>query len=265
MDLKQTYEIKEIHESWEDVYRSNPFQDRLNEALLRRFLKLLRPPPGAQLLDAGCGVGYHTLAFARHGLRCTGVDISAGILEEAGRNAARAGLNGRVAFRNQPLERLDFPSGTFDVVHCRGVLMHIPEWEKALAELCRVLKPGGKIVLLEANTAALEARLVRLLRRLRKARSRVVATPGGLEFWSEKDGQPFVVRVADLTYLTGRLKRLGVRPLHRIATEFWDIYRFPAGVCRNAVIGFNRLWFALGLPAAWSMGNAVLGEKEGAS
>jgi SAM-dependent methyltransferase len=207
-------------------------------------------------------VGYHTLAFAREGFRCTGVDISEGILQEAERNAARAGLADRVSFRSQKLECLDFEDGEFDVVHCRGVLMHIPKWENALAELCRVLKPGGNIVLMESNTTAVEARLVRLARRLRRPRSRLVETPAGPEFWSDQDGQPFVVRIADVDYLARRLKHFGVRATHRFGTEFWDIYRFPSGVVRNTAIRFNHLWFALGLPSSLSMGTGIIGQKE---
>src|SRR5438105_5757676 len=241
MDLKQTYENKEIHRSWEDAYRSNPLQDQLNALVRKRVLKLLEFGPRPQLLDAGCGVGYHTLAFARHGFRCTGVDISEAILNEAERNAVQAGLGDRVSFRNQKLESLDFDDGVFDVVHCRGVLMHIPQWENALAELCRVLKPGGKIVLMESNAGAVEARVVRVLRRLRRSKSRLVETPAGPEFWSDKDGQPFVVRIADVDYLTGRLKHFGVRTIHRFGTEFWDIYRFSRGILRNSAIRFNHL------------------------
>lgn len=261
MELKATYEDRRVHEGWESVYRSNPLQDRFNEALLDRNLAKLGAAPGGLFLDAGCGVGYHSLALARRGYQVVGVDISETILATARANAARMGLEGRVRFECQSLERLPYPAGTFDAIHCRGVLMHIPAWEAALAELCRVLKPGGKLLLLESNTASVEATLVGWLRGFRKTASRVVETPGGPEFWSEQDGIPFLVRITDIDYLRKLLRDHGVTVTQRLASEFWDIFRFPAGLARSAAIHFNRLWFALNLPASASVGNSILGEK----
>ncbi|MCI0463523.1 MAG: class I SAM-dependent methyltransferase [Gemmataceae bacterium] len=261
MILKDTYEQDGIHAGWEAAYRGNPLQDRLNAVVLDRILACVRPPRDALFLDAGCGVGYHTLAIARRGYRCAGIDISESILEQAERNLACAGLACRVSFRSESLEDLSFAEDTFDVIHCRGVLMHIPDWERALAQLCRVLKPGGKIVVLESNTDAVETALVRLVRQVRAPRSRLTRTPGGLEFWAEKDGLPMVTRIADVAYLVERLRVLGVRPLRRLATEFWDVHRFAAGFWRDLAIRFNRLWLALRLPAGPSIGNAVIGEK----
>ena len=51
-----------------------------------------------------------------------------------------------------------------------------------------------------------------------------------------------MVRVANIASLSGQMQRCGVRLLYRFATEFWDIYRFPAGLYRNTVIRFNHLW-----------------------
>jgi ubiquinone/menaquinone biosynthesis C-methylase UbiE len=259
--LKEVYERAEIHDDWEAVYRANPLQDHLNERMLERTLAYLQPAPQALFLDAGCGVGYHSLAIARRGFRCIGVDISETILERARRNGSRAGLDDHVSFHAENLEDLSFADGHFDFVHCRGVLMHVPQWERALEQLCRVLKPGGRLVILEANTTALETWLVRFIRLLRRGRSEVVRTPGGFEFWAEKDGQPCVTRIARIGYLQERLRANRVTPLRRFASEFWDINRFAPGFRRNLAIRFNRWWFRWRLPAGLSMGNAVIGEK----
>ncbi len=261
MDLKQTFERHEVHNAWESVYRGNPLQDRFNSLIWDRILAHIRPGPSAVFLDAGCGVGYHCLAVAGRGYRCVGVDISECVLKEAQHNASQARLADRATFACEKLERLSFATGTFDVVHCRGVLMHIPEWEKALEELCRVLKPGGKLVILESNTTSVEAYVAGALRLARKPASRLSRTPGGLEFWSEQEGRPFVTRITRVSHLTGRLREFGVTPVKRFATEFWDINRFPAGATRNLAVTFNRLCFTLRLPAFLSMGNAILGSK----
>ena len=262
-DLRETYAKPEIHQAWESVYRSNPRQDRLNDLLLERVLRLVAPPPAARFLDAGCGVGDHTIRIAQRGFRCVGVDISQTVLQHAQRNAQAAGVAPLVRFSQQALEELSFADGSFEVVHCRGVLTHVPHWERALSHLCRVLKPGGSIVIFELNRRSLEANIVMLARRLMKRSSTLVVTPGGWEFWSEENGSPFVMRIFNLQHVLEQLEQNRIVLTHRFASEFWDINRLPSGFMRNLGILFNRVWFSSRLPAAWSSGNALIGSKAG--
>jgi len=261
MELKDTYADRQIHEEWESVYRASGYQSDFNDRMMDRIVGLLKPPPESLFLDAGCGIGDHSARIGRHGLRCIGVDISDAILEDARRKISRDGLDGMISFQTEKLEQLSFPDEHFDFVHCRGVLMHIPEWERALRELCRVLKPGGKLVLIEANSSSVEARLVRLVRHIAVRKSNLIETPGGSEFWSTRDCNPFVVRIANIQYLRQTLESWNLKVVHRFATEFWDINRFPAGWLRNGIIAFNRAWFSSRLPASLSVGNALIAEK----
>ena len=261
MELKDTYADRAIHEGWESVYRANTYQSDFNDRIMNRIMGLLQPPPGSLFLDAGCGTGDHSARIARHGLRCIGVDISETILEDAREKMAREGLDERVSFRAEKLEQLSFADDHFDFVHCRGVLMHIPDWERALGELCRVLKPGGKLVVIESNLSSIEARLVRLARRLSRRKSNLVETPGGWEFWSDRGGHPFVARIANIKFLCNCLELSKMKVVCRIPTEFWDINRFPRGWVRTGIIAFNRIGFSSGLPASLSVGNAIMAEK----
>jgi len=261
MELKDTYADRSIHEKWESVYRTSTYQSDFNDRIMDRIMGLLKPPPASLFLDAGCGVGDHSARIGRHGLHCIGVDISETILENARENISRQGLEETVSFRSEQLEQLSFDDNHFDFVHCRGVLMHIPDWERALGELCRVLKPGGKLIVIEANQSSIEARLVGLARVVSRRKSKLVRTPGGLEFWSDQGGNPFVVRMANIPYLCSFLKSSNMRIFSKFATEFWDINRFPRGFIRNGIIAFNRAWFSLGLPASLSAGSAVVSEK----
>jgi 2-polyprenyl-3-methyl-5-hydroxy-6-metoxy-1,4-benzoquinol methylase len=258
--LKETFARSEVHDKWESVYRNNPRLDRFNEALLDRLVRELPPPSAARLLDAGCGVGYHTLAFARRGYACVGIDVSPGVVAQAEHNRAAAGLDGRASFACEAIEELAFADGSFDVVHCRGVLMHVPEWRRALRQLCRVVKPGGRLVVIEGCSTSLESWLVRLLRTVRRGRSVVHDVPGGLEFWAEQDGLPIVTRVARVSALVREMADCGLTLRKRFATEFWDVNRFPAGLARRLAIDFNRLSFAR-VPASLSMGNALIASK----
>jgi ubiquinone/menaquinone biosynthesis C-methylase UbiE len=107
------------------------------------------------------------------------VDISENVLETARRDAALRGLASRTSFVCQALEDLTFDDDTFDAVHCRGVLMHIPQWEKALASLCRVLKPGGRIAIMEGNDKSLEMAIVLAVRKVQARNSKMIKTEGG--------------------------------------------------------------------------------------
>ena len=261
MKLVKTYSEEAVHTGWVDAYRSDKVQDAFNERIMDRILNFVKPAPDALILDAGCGTGNHTTRILRRGYRCVAVDISHHIQATAAERLDKMGLGGKAMMTTHALEELGFKDGAFDVIHCRGVLMHIPEWEQALASLCRVLKPGGHIVILEANHRSVETALVRVVRAVRSNRSEVRRTDGGLEFWSQQGGHPFVARVANLDYLQQLLLGHGVNVEKRFATEFWDLNRFPAGLFRSAATRFNQAWFSLHLPASLSVDNAIIGVK----
>jgi ubiquinone/menaquinone biosynthesis C-methylase UbiE len=262
--LKDTYEQPEIHEKWESVYRRGPLQGKFNDRLMDRIMEQLSLEPNALFLDAGCGTGDHSIRIARHGFRCVCVDLSDNVLAKARKNVFESGYASKVTFHCESLENLSFSDTSFDVVHCRGVLMHIPAWEKALYHLCRVLKPGGKIVVMECNHRSLDTLLALIVRKLTKRRSQMVRTPGGIEFWSERDNNPFLARIANVKSLIQTLKVHKIDSIQRFGAEFLDINRFPRGIVRDSVIRLNILCFGLQIPANLSVGNVVIGQKQSA-
>jgi len=101
---------------------------------------------GDRMLEVGCGIGTDALQFARAGARVTGVDASQKSLEMA---RQRFELNGLQAeFLQADAERLPFENGTFDFVYSHGVLHHTPAPERAVAEILRVLRPGGSALVM---------------------------------------------------------------------------------------------------------------------
>jgi SAM-dependent methyltransferase len=265
--LKETYARTEIHDEWESLYRGNPLLDRINDRQMDRIIRALGVRQGSIVLDAGCGVGDHTLRIARRGYRCVGVDISRHILAQARVRVAREGLDSRVQLLCLALEDLPFPPDTFDAIHCRGVLMHVPDWQKALSNLCRVLKRGGRIAILEDNDRSLHAALVLVARRLpwRESKSALVRSPDGLEFWSNEAGSPFVYRMASIAGLRSRLRRDGLVVTERFPTSLIDVAVLPAGFVRNTAIRINQLATLAGVPAALCKGNGLIAEKKFAS
>lgn len=113
------------------------------------LLERAAPAPGERVLDIACGTGLVSLAAARavgpQG-RVVGVDISARMVEAARERAGRAGL-AQASFERMDAEHLELPGAGFDVVTCALGLMYLPEPERAVREMLRVLRPGGRLVL----------------------------------------------------------------------------------------------------------------------
>jgi SAM-dependent methyltransferase len=112
----------------------------------RTFLPFLIPHlrPGLDVLDAGCGVGSIALdlASAIAPGRMTGIDADAGQVEAALRSAAERGVE-NASFGTGSILDLPFADASFDVVYANAVLQYVREPVRALAELRRVLRPGG--------------------------------------------------------------------------------------------------------------------------
>jgi ubiquinone/menaquinone biosynthesis C-methylase UbiE/AcrR family transcriptional regulator len=110
---------------------------------LRELLSLAGPVPGSRHLDVGCGNGAATIAVASaYRLDATGVDLDPGQIALA---RAAAG-DGPVRFLEADATHLPFPDSGFDVVTSSKATHHIPTWLGALAEMARVLRPGGHLV-----------------------------------------------------------------------------------------------------------------------
>lgn len=107
------------------------------------MLALLPPVAGLQVLDAGCGTGWYAEQLLTRGAQVTGVDSSARMLAYA-----RTRLGDRAALHQVDLAAppLPFPDARFDVVLCALVLHYLRELTPTLAELRRVLVPGGTLL-----------------------------------------------------------------------------------------------------------------------
>lgn len=133
--------LPEVYRHWR-TSRLGTITDALEEALL---LELIESPAGLRILDAGCGDGALATALAGHGADVTGVDADPGMLTAARARAEAMGLP--VAFVEGDIRALPFPDASFDVIVAVTVLCFVPDTPRAVCEMARVLRPGGRIVI----------------------------------------------------------------------------------------------------------------------
>ncbi|MBN2361855.1 MAG: class I SAM-dependent methyltransferase [Deltaproteobacteria bacterium] len=101
---------------------------------------------GARVLEVGCGIGAGAVYLARErNCQVTAVDRSPQMIEWAKKRAAGAGVGYRIEFQVASVDRLPFDDGAFDVVVAESVLSFIDDKDGAIAELVRVVKPGGRV------------------------------------------------------------------------------------------------------------------------
>jgi SAM-dependent methyltransferase len=116
-----------------------------SEETLHSLLTLLPLSPDQRWLDVACGPGLVARAMAPKVASVVGVDVTPAMVELARAEAAAAGL-ANVEFRLGDVGRLDLPDDAFDGAICRFAFHHIPVPGRVLAEMARVVRPGGWVV-----------------------------------------------------------------------------------------------------------------------
>jgi ubiquinone/menaquinone biosynthesis C-methylase UbiE len=131
-------------ESWVDFVRKGKdyYRDELNNPA---FFSLLGSVDGQLVLDLACGEGYNTRKLARKGAVVTGVDFSHRLIDLAKAEEAKVRL--KIDYHLSDAARLkEFSADHFDIVTCFMAMQDIENYEKAMSEVCRVLKAKGRFV-----------------------------------------------------------------------------------------------------------------------
>jgi demethylmenaquinone methyltransferase/2-methoxy-6-polyprenyl-1,4-benzoquinol methylase len=170
------------------------------------------PRPGQRVLDVACGTGLVSFALARHGCEVIGVDQSEPMLGVARAGLARApDLARRVSFVAGQAERLPFGDGEFDALSFTYLLRYVDDQSATLRELARVVKPGGRIGMVEFGVPA-----VAPLRALWRVQTRAVL--------------PLVGRLVSPAWLeVGRFLGPSIEDLHAREPDLGTLWR-AAGI-----------------------------------
>ncbi|SDE20945.1 class I SAM-dependent methyltransferase [Auraticoccus monumenti] len=183
-----------LYHDWEsgsyDEKWSISFDQRCTDYARDRFTAVagVPPRPYGRSLEIGAGTGFFTLNLMLAGLieHGTVTDISAGMVEVALANAGRLGLD--VEGQVVDAERLPFPDDSFDLVVGHAVIHHLPDVASAFAEIARVLRPGGRVVICGEPTRV-GHRVARRLSSLTWSATRALTRLRPLRSWARPEAE----------------------------------------------------------------------------
>jgi ubiquinone/menaquinone biosynthesis C-methylase UbiE len=174
-----------------------------NEAALSLLVDAAAPSASHHTLDVACGPGTVVAAFAARVRRAVGIDATAAMLDQGRKLAAEKSLQ-NVEFREGSVYALPFADQSFDVVSCRFAFHHFEDPWRAFAEMVRVCRIGGRIVLCDAMASDDPVKAAGLNR-------------------MERHRDPSTVEFRTLGYLVGLFAGAGLPPptqaFYRVAAE----------------------------------------------
>ncbi|MBC8031972.1 MAG: class I SAM-dependent methyltransferase [Pyrinomonadaceae bacterium] len=141
---------------------------------------------GLKVLEIGCGLGTDGAQFAEAGADYTGVDLTDAAVALARRRFELSDLPGKL--QTADAENLDFADESFDLVYSHGVLHHTPDTQKAIDEVHRVLRPGGRAVVMLYHRDSYNYRVNISI--LRRAGARLLNSETGVKLVHRMTGEP---------------------------------------------------------------------------
>ena len=137
----QSY-FESVAGDWERI-RKSYFDDRVTSLAIEKLL-----PHNLTVADIGCGTGSLTFELARFARKVIGVDLSGEMLRRA-RSVAKERALANVEFRQGDVLKLPLESRSFDAAFCVMVLHFLPDPARAIAGVCRIVRPGGAVILVD--------------------------------------------------------------------------------------------------------------------
>ncbi len=141
---------------------------------------------GLHVLEIGCGLGTDGAQFVEAGAIYTGVDLTDAAIELARKRFEFSSLTGR--FQTADAENLPFPNDSFDLVYSHGVLHHTPDTQQAVREVHRVLRPGGRAMVMLYHRGSYNYRVN--ISMLRRAGAHLLKSESGIALVHKLTGEP---------------------------------------------------------------------------
>ncbi|MGB0766125.1 MAG: class I SAM-dependent methyltransferase [Phycisphaeraceae bacterium] len=246
------YEKSETIEEWAQTFY-HPLAVAHYDRAVAGMIKAMGVQPGQTVLDAGCGTGVHSIRAARLGCVMRSIDISEAMLNTARKNAEQAKLETMPTFQQEDLTELSLEDNSVDHAFSWGVMVHIRKIEKALAELVRVVKPGGSIALQITNTSAIDHKIEDTARKLLRGKKPLNVTKhplGDGYAWEWNGSEIFTWRNNAKAIAKHLADEHGATLTTRRISEMTELQqRFP-GFMAAPIHVVNALAWKLGMPAA---------------
>ena len=242
LDRARARAVAGMYPTWEARYRT-PESERLQDEQMDDLVRLLDARPGTTVLDVGCGAGANAIRLARRGVRVRAVDYAESVLEGTRANVERAGVQELVTIEREDLRDLSLPDASVERALCWGVLMHIPEIERAIGELSRVLAPGGRLAVCEGNIRSADEIGLRVLDLFGRTTAST-RTASGRERWRDTPAGPLLARRTDIRWLIDAFGREDLELRARLPHQFTEAFIFmrsgslPARLTHE----LNRAW-----------------------
>lgn len=147
--LQQTREFWDAEAASFDDQPDHGLRDPVVREAWAALLKRSLPPSGGSVLDIGCGTGSLSVVLASLGYAVTGIDLSPEMIVRAEAKAKASGH--AITFQVMDAAFPQFPPEQFDAIVCRHLLWALPELDQVLLRWERLLKLGGRLLLIEGH------------------------------------------------------------------------------------------------------------------
>lgn len=188
MEASTTTIMRKAYARWAPIY--DILYDRLTEPAARAAVQAT-VRNGARILEAGVGTGL-ALQYYPANVEVHGIDLSADMLKRASEKVEARGLTHVKSLQVMDVCRMDFPDACFDAVSAQFIITLVPDFDAAMNELDRVLRPGGSIVLVnhfgsqKGAVAAYEKAIAPIVKRIGWSSDFKVSK---VEEWADRNGR----------------------------------------------------------------------------
>lgn len=241
--LRDTLAKPDLHQEWVRTYIAD--SKKLYDLVFDEIKETIWQSGENNILDAGCGNGINSLRLFERGFKVTASDFSEEALKLCKDYLTNNGVVNEVELFKQDILSLTFENNSFQNVLCWGVLMHIHEVENALDQLCRIITPGGTLVICEVSKNAFDSIIVRIFKKIfHKKSDEKVENRLGIDYWTNTNAGRILVRKTNIKALIDHMNSKGFVLVKHIPGQFSQLYtKINIHFIKKAILLFNLFWF----------------------